>query len=99
MVNLTIRNIPEEILKRIRILAIKNRRSMNSEILIIIEEGFKQRLADIVANGTNHSYDGGLSVSAREQIWDDLSGQWKDGKPFQDLVDEVYELRNSGGVL
>ncbi len=39
MVNLTIRNIPDEILKRIRIFAARERRSLNSELLIVIEDG------------------------------------------------------------
>jgi plasmid stability protein len=49
MVGLTIRNIPEEILRRIRILAAKNRRSMNSEISMVIEDGLKQRISDFSA--------------------------------------------------
>lgn len=96
MVGLTIRNIPEELLRRIRILAARNKRSMNSEILLIIEDGLQQRIADVAVSGNlPHSYDRNLSFEAREAMWNDLSGEWKGDRPIQELIDEVYSLRRN----
>lgn len=42
--NLTIRNIPEDVKDKIRTLSKTSRRSLNSEILIILEEAVRQKL-------------------------------------------------------
>lgn len=102
MVNLTIRNIPDEILKRIRILAAKERRSMNSEMLIVIEEGLSSKISfDSAATGTGFSGSSGnvplLSCAGREKIWTELCGEWKDNRPTKDLVAEIALLRAGGG--
>lgn len=48
--------VPDEILKRIRILAAKERRSMNSEMLIVIEGALLQKISfDSAATGTGFS--------------------------------------------
>ena len=102
MVNLTIRNIPDEILKRIRILAAKERRSMNSEMLIVIEEGLAAKISsDSGAVGSGFSGSSGsvplLSCAGREKIWTELCGEWKDTRPTRDLVAEIAFLRSGSG--
>lgn len=39
MKSITVRNIPDEILDAVRILSAKERRSLNNEILILLEKG------------------------------------------------------------
>ena len=39
MPNITVRNIPEELLNKLRMLSTMERRSLNNEILIILEKG------------------------------------------------------------
>ncbi|MFZ2658298.1 MAG: hypothetical protein WAX69_25420 [Victivallales bacterium] len=39
MKSITVRNIPDEILEAVRILSAKERRSLNNEILILLEKG------------------------------------------------------------
>jgi hypothetical protein len=100
MVGLTIRNIPEEILRRIRILAAKNRRSMNSEILMVIEDGLKLRISEFSSSSTGqHFSDGNLSFATRSQIWNDLGGQWKDNRTVPEVIEEVYGLRGEGRTI
>jgi len=99
MVSLTIRNIPEEILKRIRILAAKERRSMNSEMLIVIEEGLASKISsDSGSIGTSLPGNVGnaslLSCAGREKIWTELCGEWKDNRPTKDIVAEIALLRS-----
>lgn len=97
MVSLTIRNIPEEILKRIRILAARERRSMNSEMLIVIEDGLSARIAQ--ESGTPFSGSmattGGqiLSSAGREKMWTELCGEWRDDRSERDAVADIIELR------
>lgn len=98
MVSLTIRNIPEEILKRIRIFAARERRSMNSEMLMVIEEGISSRIAAETVTG---SYTAGLlsagtalSSAGREKVWSELCGEWKDSKSEREALNEVLQLRS-----
>ena len=99
MVSLTIRNIPEEILRRIRIFAARERRSMNSEMLMVIEEGLSSRIA---AEATTGSFAAGalsvgtaLSSAGREKVWTELCGEWKDTKSEREALSEVLLLRGN----
>jgi hypothetical protein len=70
---------------------------MNSEILMVIEDGLKQRISDFSAStGGQHLSEGNLAFATRSQIWDDLGGHWKDIRAVQDVVEEVYKLRGDG---
>jgi plasmid stability protein len=96
MVSLTIRNIPEEILKRIRIFAVRERRSLNSEILIMIEAGLAGRIAQetgksLAGEGTTS---GGISQVVRETLWKDFAGQWSDNRPIQEIIRDTYTMRS-----
>lgn len=97
MVSLTIRNIPEEILRRIRIFAARERRSMNSEILMVIEEGLSSRIATETATGSfsagAFSAGTALSSAGREKVWTELCGEWKDTKTEREALSEVLLLR------
>jgi len=98
MVNLTIRNIPEEIMKRIKILAARERRSMNSEILIVIEEGLSSRIAaetgSVSFGGTQQmSAMTSLSCAGRERIWTELCGEWNDTRSMNDCIADLSKLR------
>lgn len=101
MVSLTIRNIPEEILKRIRIFAVRERRSLNSEMLIMIENGLAGRIA--LETGTPMPGDAvissPLSLAARETMWRDFAGQWKDDRTMQEIILDTYAMRSAGGKL
>lgn len=96
MVSLTVRNIPEEILKRIRIFAVRERRSLNSEILIMLENGLAEQIARETGNGEMKvgSSQGNLSFAARETLWRDFAGQWKDERSLQEIITDTYSLRD-----
>ena len=97
MVSLTIRNIPEEILKRVRILAARERRSMNSEMLIVIEDGLSLRIAQESGASSQGILTGSggqsLSAAGREKMWTELCGEWRDERSERDAVAEIAELR------
>lgn len=95
MVSLTIRNIPEEILKRIRIFAAKERRSLNSEMLIVIEEGLSARISEKTGNisEVNVAF---VSSAGRVKMWEELCGAWQDTRNFNEICDQLYRDRENG---
>ncbi len=93
MVSITLRNIPEELLKRIRIIAARERRSLNSELLIVLEKGMSQLVSENSADV--HS---SLSSAGRYKIWKDLCGEWKEERCLTDLVSAVYLSRDKEEV-
>ncbi len=102
MVNLTIRNIPEEILKRIRIFAARERRSLNSELLIVIEDGIAKRISGETGTADNGyipgSGSGMVSPGAREKLWKELCGSWNGESSLSDMVSDIYGTRGKDGV-
>jgi plasmid stability protein len=101
VVNLTVRNIPENILKRVRIFAVRERRSMNSELLILLENGLKERIREETGMSDSGEEREVSSVPGilRESLWKELAGQWKDERSIQTLVNEVYDARNGEKIL
>lgn len=97
MVNLTLRNIPDEILKRIRIFAARERRSLNSELLIVIEDGIARRISGDTGTANNGYIPGSgvgmMSSGAREKLWKELCGSWNGERSLADMVSDVYESR------
>ena len=86
--NLTIRNIPEYIISRIKTLSEIEKRSLNSEILIILEKG-------LLKEG---SLTGNRSVNNETQIriWSKLSGEWKDKRNTDEIIEDIYSSRSAG---
>ncbi len=89
MVNLTVRNIPETVLKHIRFYAIGSRRSVNSELLIVLEEGLASRTRDAV---TDRSAE--FSAGSRDRLWKELRGSWEDSEDMTLRIESAYRLRN-----
>jgi len=98
MVSITLRNIPEEILKRIRIFATRERRSLNSEILILIENGLAQKITIETSNSdqTQLPSNGSMSSVMRDKLWQEIAGSWKDDRTLQTIIIESYATRTRG---
>jgi len=98
MVSITLRNIPEEILKRIRIFATRERRSLNSEMLILIENGLARKITNETSSSDQTqlpSY-GSISTVMREKLWQEIAGAWKDDRSLQKIITESYSTRVRG---
>ncbi len=84
--NLTIRNIPEEVINSIKKKAEINRRSLNSEILILLESSLleitKERQAEIAKK----------QMSALSKF----VGKWNDDRSTKDIIADIYESRTVG---
>lgn len=88
MVNLTIRNISEELMNKLRKQAAMERRSVNSEILILLEKSVfgyaPEKMADQVA------------VDAQAELWQKLSGEWDDPRSASEIASEIISTRTKG---
>lgn len=90
MASLTVRNIPEDILERIRALSTAERRSMNNEILVILERGTNLEYEEKMRQ---HKY---LSKSTQMELWEQLVGTWKDSRSASEIIEDIYSLRTGG---
>lgn len=88
MSNLTIRNIPSEMMNKIKTLSEIQKRSMNSEILFILEKGL------LFEN--SQKADKLLSKDTQVRIWNKLSGKWKDKRKTSEIIDDIYSTRSKG---
>lgn len=88
MSSLTVRNIPHDLMKRIKTLSAVEKRSMNSEILFILERGLiKERR--LIQN--RH-----VSKETQVKIWNKLAGTWKDRRKTDKIVKDIYSTRSAG---
>lgn len=90
MPNVTIRDIPEDILNKIKVLSQKERRSINNELLLIIEYGLRHYMRDKTNVNNNISKDTQLS------IWSNLSGKWEDTRETDEIIGDIYKNRTKG---
>ena len=89
MASITIRNIPDSVLKRIKTLSHIERRSMNSELLHLIEKGL---------NEETRKSDGKkvLSSEAQAYLWEELIGRWEDDRSAEEIIKDIYSHRTAG---
>lgn len=91
MPGLTIRDIPSDTLNKIKILSKAERRSTNSEILMIIEKGLKNYIYENI--GINER---NISKESQLEIWTMLSGKWEDDRKTETIMDDIYAKRSLG---
>ncbi len=87
--NVTIRNIPEEIMNKIRTLSKLERRSINNEILMILEKGLDTKLGELATTKRN------ITKELQVAIWNNLAKKWKE-EPSEDILRDIYENRTMG---
>jgi plasmid stability protein len=90
MASITIRNIPDEVLERIRALSSIERRSLNNEILVILERGTYSEYEEKLLK---KKY---LSKSTQMEIWKQLAGTWSDSRPAKEIIEDIYSHRTAG---
>lgn len=72
MANLTLRSIPESVLDKLRALAAAERRSLNGEILVLIEGGLERETTEAREDKSP------MSTATQARLWEGLCGQWQD---------------------
>ena len=90
MASITVRNIPDEVFERIKTLSMIERRSINNEILVILERGAFNEYEEKL-QGQRH-----LSKSTRMEIWERLLGTWVDIRPTREIIEDIYSNRTVG---
>jgi hypothetical protein len=91
MATVTIRNIPESILEQIKALSALERRSMNSEILVLLEQAVR-----LHHHATEQSSGRLLSPETQTAMWRGLSGKWQDERSAEEIIEDIYENRTAG---
>jgi plasmid stability protein len=90
MPNITVRNIPDELLDKLRTLSVLEKRSLNSEILMILEKGLAKE-SKSVTNPKNY-----LSNDTQIKIWKNLCGKWKDSRSTAEIINDIIDSRSKG---
>ena len=91
MRSITLRNIPNEIIDVAKILATLEKRSLNNELLLLIEKGIINHKAQ-----TKTTDDHLLSKEAQIQMWKEFLGAWKDSRSTKKIIQDIYESRTPG---
>ncbi|NOY28548.1 MAG: hypothetical protein GXP62_22060 [Oligoflexia bacterium] len=91
MPSLTLKDIPVELMERLRSAARRERRSLTQQVFIFIEGGLAER---------DHRA-GQPSPAAARQVarWRELAGRWASDESFADEVAALAEARTSGRTV
>jgi plasmid stability protein len=87
MANITVRNIPDELLYKLKALSILERRSLNSEILMALEKGLAKESESVKYITDN------LSKDTQIKLWQNLGGRWKDNRSTADIISDIIQSR------
>lgn len=84
MSSITLKDVPEELLVRLRAAAARDRRSLNQEALVLIEGGLAFRET--------------AEERAKQQVerWRALAGSWVSETSFEADVSDIYAARSAG---
>ncbi|MCK5197052.1 MAG: hypothetical protein KAR21_01800 [Spirochaetales bacterium] len=91
MANVTVRNIPEDIFSKIKTLSAMEKRSINNEILIVLESGLAFEVDSI-----NKTIKESIPKELQIRIWEDLSGKWKDNRTTEQIKEDIISSRTLG---
>ncbi len=88
MPNLTIRNIPQDLLEKMRKQAKAEKRSLNNEILMVLE-----KCVDIYHSGNK---DDPFPQEAQVELWEKIAGEWEDRRSAEEIADAIKTHRTAG---
>ena len=88
--NLTIRNIPDDVINKIRTLSQMEKRSLNNEILLVLERGIQEEVKHLFNIKRN------ISRNAQVNIWKRLSNEWQDDRTTDEIINDIYNSRTLG---
>ncbi len=88
--NITVRNISENIIEKIRMLSKIQKRSLNNEILMALERGVQEE--------EDNFYKANRKINKTVQmgIWKQLAGRWQDDRKTDEIIDDIYKSRTLG---
>jgi plasmid stability protein len=90
MASITIRNLPDSILEKIRTLSSIEKRSINSELILLIETGLNE---ETERRGKKENF---ISKENQIEIWNKIIGKWEDERSAEEIIEDIYKSRTSG---
>lgn len=88
--NITVRNIPEEIMKKITTLSQMEKRSINNEILLLLERSVHEEAKSMAKKKKS------ISIKTQINIWKKLSNEWDDERSTKEIIEDIYNNRTLG---
>jgi len=88
--NITIRNIPDDVIDKIKTISKMEKRSLNNEILLVLERGIEDEIK------ISFNIKRNISRDSQIEIWKKLSKQWKDDRTTEEIIDDIYNSRTLG---
>jgi len=76
-------------MNKIKLLSKVNRRSINNEILFIIEKRLERQLAKSDIRNS-------ITKATQMEIWRRLSGKWMDDRNTKHIIKDIYKSRSKG---
>ena len=90
MANITIRNIPDDVFEMIKRLSSVEKRSINNELLVIIERGTNSEAEDKMKKRKL------IPKSIQINLWKNLSHKWEDSRTTEEIIADIYAARTMG---
>lgn len=90
MATVTLKNVPEELLNRLRALASAQRRSLNQQILHLLESARSPEAEHLR-----------LKAEADRQAtaWRGLAGRWESEESIEEEIARIYASRTEGRIV
>lgn len=90
MPSITIKDIPEDLLERLRRRAAHDKRSMNKEVVHLLDLALsgEMALADAAAMARR--------IDVQVQAWSRLAGRWESDLETGDEIEQIYAARTPG---
>ena len=90
MSSLTLKNVPDPLLERLRTLAELNRRSLNQQAIQLLEVALQ------TTNDNEKEEIESRLAAAQVEAWKVLSGRWKSKKTIKEEIADIYRHRTRG---
>ena len=90
MPNLTVRNIPEAAMEKVRTLAAVERRSLNSEILVLLERALSDE------SSLRPEPQAIPDAGTQSALWEHLCGAWEDERSGAEIAVDIRAHRTAG---
>ena len=89
MTSITIKNIPDQLLSQLRERAAMENRSMNKEIIRLLDFSLSAERAHALEHRR-------ALAQAQAQAWSRLGGRWISDVPVEDEIAQIYSARSGG---
>ncbi|MEM1206296.1 MAG: hypothetical protein AAGN66_23895 [Acidobacteriota bacterium] len=83
MASLTLKNIPDDLLARLRAQAGEDRRSLNQQAIYLLERALGEP-------------DPAAEARRQVDLWGDLAGTWESDLSVREEIDSLYRSRSRG---